>query len=175
MGQTLKGIKGGEVEVIGVEREPSAGKIASGVLNRVFVGDVEKTELPFAEGYFDCIVYGDLLEHLFNPWSLLKRHRLLLRAGGRVIASIPNIAHYRIIKMLLKNEWNYSEAGILDRDHLRFFTLKRIKEMFENAGLNIVRIERKIGASKSKKIMNLLLCNILLDKITEQYIVVAEK
>jgi ubiquinone/menaquinone biosynthesis C-methylase UbiE len=173
MGRKIKSVMGNDVEVVGVERDPSAGKRASEALDRVFIGDIESIDLPLGAGYFDCIIYGDVLEHLLDPWSLLKKHRLLLKAGGCVIASIPNIAHYRIIKMLRRNEWNYSAAGILDKGHIRFFTIKSIREMFEDAGLEIVRIEHNIAGSRTKKVINLLLNNILLDRLTEQYIIVA--
>jgi len=77
--------------------------------------------------------------------------------------------------MLKKKEWNYSAAGILDRTHLRFFTIKSIQEMFKSAGFNIIRIERILSASNVKKKINQIFQNKFADVLTEQYIVVALK
>jgi len=175
LGQTLKSVKGRTVEVIGIECVSEIGEIASKTLDKVFIGDAEKINLPLSEGYFDCIIYGDVLEHLLDPWELLKKHRPMLKKGGYVIASIPNIAHYRIIKMLKKKEWNYGDSGILDKTHLRFFTIKSIERMFKDADLKVVKIENKIGGSNLKKFLNKMLSNLLLDQITEQYVIVAKK
>lgn len=161
--------------MVGIEADPAIGEKARSAINKVFVGDVENIDLPFEKGYFDCILYGDILEHLVNPWDLIKRHSAFLREDGLVIASIPNIAHYRISKMLRRREWNYEDSGILDRTHLRFFTLKSIKDMFAAADFRIKRIERRIGASKMRKALNRLFFNTLRDSMTEQYIVVAGK
>jgi len=66
-----------------------------------------------------------------------------LKDGGTVVASIPNIAHYKIIKKLLFIEWRYEPGGILDHTHLRFFTRASIEDLFRNAGFEILRIERE--------------------------------
>jgi tRNA A58 N-methylase Trm61 len=64
-----------------------------------------------------------------DPWEVLKKHHAFLKKGGNIICSIPNIRHYRIIKKLLfKGRWEYTGDGIMDRDHLRFFTLIRFGE-----------------------------------------------
>ena len=173
-GQMLKSGRKGAVEVIGIECNPAIGEIATKILDKVFIGDVEEISLPFTERYFDCIIYGDVLEHLLNPWDLLKKHCLMLKKGGHIVASIPNIAHYRIVKMLKKKEWNYDNAGVIDKTHLRFFTIKSIRKMFKDADLRILKIENKIGASNSKKFLNKILFNFLLDQITEQYVIIAQ-
>jgi hypothetical protein len=97
-----------------------------------------------------------------------------LKQDGRLIASIPNIAHYRIIKMLRRREWNYSGSGILDRGHLRFFTIKSIEEMFKGAGLKIIKVEHKISASNLRKALKRIY-PYPVDFITEQYIIVAQR
>ncbi len=178
MGVTSRIIKDrskGQIEVTGIEIEPDIAEIAKTKIDRVIVGNVETTELPFGKGYFDCIIYGDVLEHLVDPWKLLIKHSELLREGGYAIISLPNVAHYRTIKMLLRKEWNYKDRGIFDNTHLRFFTIKSMKEMLANAGLEIIKINRKISASKSKKVLNKILFGALLDFMTEQYVIVARK
>jgi len=127
--------------VIGVEVDARAAEQACGVLDRVHVGDIEQLELPYGTGTFDCIVLADLLEHLRDPWGLVGRLAPLLSLErGRLIASLPNVRHWSVIRGLLQGEWVYLPAGILDRAHLRFFTRHSGRALFEAAGLEVVEI-----------------------------------
>ncbi len=174
-GAAIKEERSASVEVAGIEIDAEAAQKAASKIDRVITGDVEKTDLPFPEGYFDVIIYGDILEHLMDPWNVLKKHKDLLRPGGHVIASIPNIAHYKILRDLRNKEWRYEKAGLLDETHLRFFTIKSIKRMFIEAGYRIVSISNIVRASQTMKRLNKLLLNRIIDSITEQYIIVAQK
>ncbi|HPM42375.1 MAG TPA: class I SAM-dependent methyltransferase [Candidatus Omnitrophota bacterium] len=174
-GAEIKRLRGPGTTVVGVELFPDAALKAHEVLDAVFTGDVEKIELPFKKHYFDCVIYGDVLEHLMDPWRILEKHQEMLKPGGIMIASIPNIAHYRIVRMLKKKEWNYQDSGIMDVTHIRFFALKNIYSMFERAGLKVDKIEHIVSASRVKKLLNKILFNALIDDITEQYIVIARK
>jgi len=172
----IKKKRGLSVEVAGIELDTGASEKAKEKLDKVITGDAEAfVSLPFPEGHFDCIIYGDILEHFVDPWSVLKKYRAMLQPGGYAIASIPNIAHYRILKMLRKKRWDYQKSGILDRCHLRFFTINSIKELFEGAGFKITVIDHIISASNVKKFLNRILFNRLIDSITEQYIIAAQK
>ena len=178
MGFTGRAIKEREksvVEVTGIEIVPEMAEKARANLDNVISADVEKLDLPFGEEYFDCIIYGDVLEHLVDPWKILKQHCKFLQKGGYVVMSIPNIAHYRTLKMLCRKEWNYTDTGILDNTHLRFFALNNIKSMISDAGLEIIRMDRRISASKSKRFFNRILGGALIDYMTEQYIIAARK
>lgn len=144
LGEQIKR-RNNSVEVIGVETDKQMAKFAKKKINRVIMGDIERINLRdyFTPDYFDCIIFADILEHLKNPWKVLKNTAIFLNNGGVVIASIPNVRHYStIINLLLKGYWPYRERGIHDKSHLRFFTLKNIREIFQNADLKIVRIER---------------------------------
>jgi len=174
-GDALKKERGPSVEVAGIEIDADAARKAASKLDKVIAGDVEKIALPFPKGYFDVIIYGDILEHLMDPWGLLKKYKDILKTGGHVIASIPNIAHYKILNGLRNKEWRYEKAGLLDETHLRFFTINSIKRMFTEAGYRIVSISNIVRASKTRKRLNKLLLNRIIDSITEQYIVVAQK
>ncbi len=140
MGQELK--KRGVPEVVGIEINPAIAEEARSRLDRVLVGDVEAMELPFPEHYFDAIVYGDVLEHLHDPWTLLSRHKRHLAEGGCIICSIPNAGHMSVVKNLLAGKWEYQPAGIMDRTHLRFFTLAEMRTMLENAGFSVNQVKR---------------------------------
>jgi len=163
-------------ELVGVELLEEMAEKAKPYYTRVFAGDIEQLELPFENCHFDCIIYGDVLEHLVDPWALLKRHRLLLKDGGAMVVSIPNIRHYRIVKkLLLHDTWEYTGDGILDKTHLRFFTLKSMRSMLEEAGFEIVTIIKRPHGSKLLKAVNWLAGNCLSGHLVRQYNILAKK
>jgi SAM-dependent methyltransferase len=166
----------GGLDIVGVEVDEEVAARGKDLYDALLVGDVEKMELPFEDGHFDCILYGDVLEHLVDPWSLLKRHRRLLSDDGVIICSIPNIQHYRILKRLaFRGRWEYVESGILDRGHLRFFTWTSIIAMLEEAGFTpLTTVKRPSGASWLK-LLNKALGGRLISYLVRQYIVVAGK
>jgi 2-polyprenyl-3-methyl-5-hydroxy-6-metoxy-1,4-benzoquinol methylase len=131
-----------EAAVYGVEIHAAAAAEAARALDLVLCCGVEAADLGFLEGRADCIVYGDVLEHLLDPWSVLAAHRALLSPSGRIVASIPNVQHWSLIEHLLRGHWTYSDHGLLDDTHLRFFTYHSIATLFDHAGL---RIERTLG------------------------------
>jgi 2-polyprenyl-3-methyl-5-hydroxy-6-metoxy-1,4-benzoquinol methylase len=139
LGETLKGRQ--PVAVTGIEAETRAAQIAEGRLDRVFCGDVEEMELPFEPASFDVVLCGDVLEHLREPETVLRRIRPWLKPGGQLVASIPNVRHYSVIHSLLAGNWTYQAAGLLDRTHLHFFTRRSIEELFAQAGYRIHRMQ----------------------------------
>lgn len=124
--------------VVGVEKEGGAAARAEAHCERMLVGDVEDMELDLREGSFDVLLLANVLEHLVNPVTTLLRLLRFLRPEGRVIAAIPNVAHWSIRLRLLFGRFDYAESGILDRTHLHFYTLGTAREMLERAGLEIV-------------------------------------
>lgn len=129
------------IEVVGIEIHAGVAETARQHLTQVIVGDIETMENPFEEGYFDCIMMGDVLEHLVNPWSALKKILRMLNPAGTIVASVPNIRNLGIIKKLLDGSWTYEEWGILDKTHLRFFAYRDMLKLFEDAGLNVTVAE----------------------------------
>lgn len=133
-----------DIEVVGIELDHVAAENAKSVLAKVIIGDVEELSLPdegYGDGYFDCIVYGDILEHLKDPWAVLQRHRRCLSENGMIIASIPNVRNLRVIAdLVMEGTWTYASKGILDATHLRFFTLKTAQNMVEHAGYRVVTV-----------------------------------
>jgi len=122
---------------VGVELNTQAAALAAGRLDKVLSGSAEDIKLDFLAGEVDCLVYADVLEHLTDPWQMLKDHAALLSDGGKVVASIPNVQNWSILKDLIFGLWNYTDEGLMDRTHLRFFTLDGIGQLFARAGLSI--------------------------------------
>jgi 2-polyprenyl-3-methyl-5-hydroxy-6-metoxy-1,4-benzoquinol methylase len=124
--------------MLGVDIDPDSIAAARGRLTEIACTDVETDPLPFAvpEG-LDCIIYGDVLEHLRDPWSLLKRHAEMLNEGGTVLVCMPNIEHWSMALMLLNGGFDYADDGIMDRTHLRWFTPRTMGAALANAGLTL--------------------------------------
>ena len=178
---------------VGVEISPKAADIAKNHLDRVIVANIEKTDLASEHGIkleeFDLLLALDVLEHLYDPWDILAELSCYVKPGGYVVASLPNIQNITIVQDLIKGNWQYQDAGILDATHLRFFTLEASEKMFSGAGLAIKSIEHVINPSididKVKELgnkycqENLEIANLtkkeLLDLFTYQYILIAQK
>jgi SAM-dependent methyltransferase len=118
----------------GIELMPSAASIASSQLDEVVVGDAEQVSLPWKQSSIDIVILSEVLEHLRDPWSVLRRVRHLLRPGALVFASSPNVAHHRIIRALVQGRWDLAQWGPMDHSHLRWFTPRSYGEMFEDCG-----------------------------------------
>ena len=127
--------------VVGIDVNEAAAAEARQVCEQVLVGDVETMELPFPEGSFDVVVCGDLIEHLRDPVAFLARVRPLLRPGGRLVLTPPNIANWAMRLGLLAGRWRYTDRGILDRTHVHLFTKKSLEEALDKAGYWIVEFE----------------------------------
>ena len=127
-----------DAEVWGVEVVDEVAQVAAKHLDKVICADIEQALHEIPDAYFDTIIFADVLEHLQDPYSTLERVKAKLNAGGQVIASIPNVRHWSVLKDLLEGKWDYTDAGILDKSHLRFFTRKSVMQLFQNAGYEIV-------------------------------------
>jgi 2-polyprenyl-3-methyl-5-hydroxy-6-metoxy-1,4-benzoquinol methylase len=125
----------------GIELMAAPAEEARAVCEEVLVGDVERIDLPFQPASFDLILALDVLEHLVNPWALVPRLHALLRPGGHLIASIPNVAHYSVSLPLLRGRWTYVRSGILDATHLRFFVQNSVEQLLTCSGMVIDQTE----------------------------------
>jgi O-antigen biosynthesis protein len=132
--------------VSGLEIEEEACALAQARLWKVVQGDAEQIDLVayFGAGTLDVILCLDVLEHMVNPWRFVSRLKPLLSSGGCIVATIPNVTHASVLLELLAGKFIYRELGLLDRNHLRFFTLETITEMFESAGYRLEHLDRNI-------------------------------
>lgn len=128
-------------EITGIEFDPKSAKLAGKYCKGVIEGNIEKLDLRIKKNYFDLIIFGDILEHLKEPEPILKKYLKYLKRGGFVITSVPNIANAYIRLNLLLGRFDYTAKGILDKTHLRFYTLKTLKNLIKESDLKIIRME----------------------------------
>jgi 2-polyprenyl-3-methyl-5-hydroxy-6-metoxy-1,4-benzoquinol methylase len=137
--------------VDGIEVDPIAAQEARACCRHIIVGDLEApatradVERMIADTPPDIIICADVLEHLRDPWTVLAWLRTLLAPGGRVVISVPNIAHWTGRRALLRGRFDSTDYGLFDRTHLRFFTRASAAELARRAGF-AVRAEHLAGA-----------------------------
>jgi 2-polyprenyl-3-methyl-5-hydroxy-6-metoxy-1,4-benzoquinol methylase len=178
LGAAIKAKTG--AQVFGIELSADMAHEALGRIDRVFVGDAAEIILQGKlDGYqFDTIVFADVLEHLADPWAVLRAAASHLQPQGTIVASIPNIRHIdTIYNLVVKGYWPYRERGIHDRTHLRFFAKQNIIELFEGAGLAIAVLETNYRILEKPARLNrfakYFACPIVKDFLAFQYLVCA--
>ena len=122
---------------VGIELMADAASEAKKWLSHVEVGNAETIDLVALGGPFGAILCSEVLEHLNDPWAMVEKLTTVLKPGGLLIASSPNIANKNLIMSLIHGDFNYTEFGIMDRTHLRWFTAKTYRRLFEDAGLKV--------------------------------------
>ena len=131
-------------EVHGIEISQNAVDKARRHYDSVISGNIEIAELPFEATYFDVIICSDILEHLSDPWNVLRKLKYYLKDDGLLAASIPNFRNADVLVQLLDGSFDYQEFGVLDDTHLRFFTYRSAIKLFERSGFKIIKIIRKV-------------------------------
>jgi len=125
--------------LVGLEKDPAAAQRARPYYDCFHVADVENFEFPYREE-FDFILFADVLEHVRDPIRVLQRSLPTLKKNGELIISLPNVANIVIRLSLLAGRFDYYERGILDKTHLRFFTLSGIKKMIQQASCQMLEV-----------------------------------
>jgi 2-polyprenyl-3-methyl-5-hydroxy-6-metoxy-1,4-benzoquinol methylase len=163
---------------VGIEMMESAAAVARERVDQVVVGDANiLVESAFAAQSFDLILCLDVLEHLIDPWSFLAKVQRLLKHGGLIVASVPNVRHLRVVlPLLLAGRWRYEASGILDRTHLRFFTRDSALELMSGSGLHVSQWCRRMPPALSKAgLLNLATLGLARDLVAMGYLVAARK
>ena len=181
-GDTLCFIKENELagKVTGVELFKFENSNQSNPLIDSFLhANIEDQNLDFPKESFDVIILADVLEHLIDPWKTIAYLKTFLKKEGKFLISLPNIRDYKsMLKIFFKGDFQYSEDGVLDKTHLRFFCRKNMIEMIEGAGL---QIELSSPAFKyrsdrnSRKMLNSLSLGLFQEYFAIQYLFVASK
>jgi len=123
----------------GIEIDSNYAELAKRFCDDVEVLDIEKADDDFwrSKADRDCWIFGDTLEHLQNPWLILKKIYEVAPIGSAVVACIPNVQHWSLQAKLSIGDFRYENSGLLDRTHLRWFTRQTIVELFDQTGFAI--------------------------------------
>lgn len=137
-----------------IEVSPGAAELAAPFTHKMVVGNLDDphTWLQLDDGAFDAIIAGDVLEHLLHPEEVLGRSRRLLSSTGRVIVSVPNIAHWSIRLSLGRGRFDYTDFGILDEQHVRFFTIATLVDLAKKNGFSVATIALARGGFPADKL-----------------------
>ncbi len=167
-------------ETWGVEPIKEIADMASNKIDKIFNETAESSMPLLPNNYFDYITFNDVLEHMENPWNILKQSSVKLNKEGRILASIPNVRFYNnLLNIFLKKDWKYENAGILDKTHLRFFTKKSMFRLFIDSGYIIEKIVGINGPRKLYKVCTAFFFNIITlgffsDIVYPQFLIIAK-
>jgi 2-polyprenyl-3-methyl-5-hydroxy-6-metoxy-1,4-benzoquinol methylase len=164
--------------VVGIEVNPQAAELAKQYCEDVLVGDLDCIcEIPYEEAYFDAILLSDVLEHVRNPLRVLQVLQVYLKDDGMMYVGIPNVANWKVRLKLLMGRFEYEELGILDRTHLRFFTLKTARELMDNTRLEIVKFDVSCGVPLAPRTgrIGYVISRLLPTLFALQFLIVARK
>jgi SAM-dependent methyltransferase len=132
-------------DYLGVEIEAQYAALARRYCDSVKELDIERLDEPAVRGLeADCWIFGDSLEHLRDPWALLRRIRAAMPGDGHIVACIPNAQHWSVQARLACGELRYEDMGLLDRTHLRWFTRITILEMFQETGFKVAVMNARV-------------------------------
>lgn len=140
-GTITRALRRPDVAIDIIELDESAAASATNIARHVMVGDIETMPLDLKQASYDVIVLADVIEHLREPVAAMARLRSFLRPGGRLLISTPNIANWSMRLLHLAGRWDYTDRGIMDRTHLRFFTRRTLKQAVGAAGYRIVEMD----------------------------------
>jgi SAM-dependent methyltransferase len=128
--------KAGAAYVQGVEIDPASAEIAGNLCDDVINDSIEGAlNGPLAGTSWDFIVLADVLEHLVDPWTVMSEIGGIVAPGGRILVSIPNVAHKTVLAQLIKHrDWRFDESGMFDRTHLRWFGRKSLENLIDLSG-----------------------------------------
>jgi len=140
--------------------------------------DIEDTELPYEAGAFDCIVLGNVLEHMREPEEILDGLKRYLSGSGFLIYSVPNIVNWHSRLTILSGKFEYAESGVFDKTHLRFYNLNSARKLAQDAGYRIVWLDVTPSVYLYKERLNFLwyrLAALWKNLFADEFIILARK
>jgi 2-polyprenyl-3-methyl-5-hydroxy-6-metoxy-1,4-benzoquinol methylase len=171
-GRALKA-QGRGKKVIGIEIFQEAAREATKYYDKVYIGDAETVEIH-EENQFDYVVCNDVIEHLKDPWQMIKKIHGWLRKNGKLLISVPNIRYCEVLyQIIAKGNFTYVDAGIMDITHLRFFTINSVREMLNDGGFNVKYCQMEIPGKK-RKMLNFVTFKAFEEFLGKQIVILAE-
>ncbi len=179
-GATLRWMKetGRCKHAVGLELFEDAAQEARKYVDDVVCGNAEAIiATAFECNHFDVILCLDVLEHMVDPWQFVDRAAMLLKPGGTLIASVPNVRHLAVVlPLVFGGRWRYGPKGVLDRTHLRFFTREGAIALLGRTPLGVDRWMRNMPPNPSKsRLLNQVTLGLLKDFLALQYLVSATR
>lgn len=124
-----------------VDKEAKMSDIAKNKCVEILTLDIETTELPYENEYFDVIILGNVLEHMKEPTRVLTSLKKYLSDNGVLIYSVPNIVNWHSRMTIFFGKFEYADSGIFDKTHLRFYNLNSAKKLAQDAGYRIIGLD----------------------------------
>lgn len=166
-------LKNDDLEIWGVEPNPSAAIVARRKAHQLYESQFEDCVEGLPNNYFDLIICNDVIEHMPDHDQFFEQIKKKIKPEGCLIGSIPNVRYYQTLRSLLfKKDWPYEDAGVLDRTHLRFFTGKSLRRTFEEHGFTIESFAGINSPGRFKffiVFLNILLLGTATDTKYQQY------
>ena len=147
-------------------------------IDKFIIGNVEDLELKLEANSFDAVLMGDVLEHLIDPWSTVNKIAPLVRPGGVMIASIPNIRSREAFKKIfLRGDFAYTTHGLFDKTHYRWFCKKNMIDLMTPDGFSLRSVTSNLELKKGSttRTFNRLTARVFEEFLTVQFITVSQK
>jgi 2-polyprenyl-3-methyl-5-hydroxy-6-metoxy-1,4-benzoquinol methylase len=158
--------------VCGIEITTEHYNVASTVLDRAVLGDIESMDMTLIGTGFDYVIFSDSLEHLVDPGAILRKIKSLMTEDGEILMSLPNVRNFRVtFPLLFRDKWEYTDEGLLDKTHLRFFTLNSITHLLHESGFQIENFHYDLPLSSKVGILNLLTFGLFRKILTSHYFI----
>lgn len=125
---------------VGVELVPEVARQAQETLTEVHCGNVETMTFDWQPSSFDAVIFSEVLEHMVEPADVVRKLAHFVRPGGLLLASSPNVSHWRVIRELLLGRFELADRGVFDRTHLRWFTPTTFADLFDEAGFRVIEM-----------------------------------
>lgn len=178
-GRTLAALRESRecIFAVGVEYDAGSAMIARKTFDEVLSGNVEQLDLPEHWADFDLVLCLDVLEHLVDPWQMVARLKERMANGATMIVSLPNVSYWPVsLGLALRGRWTLTDAGVMDRTHLRFFVRETAIELIDNAGLQVLLVEAgNLKPGSKRYIVNKLTFGLFERFLASQYYLVAQK
>ena len=166
------------VHTVGVEIAEVAAEKARSFADEVHCLDFERHDLPSGAQKFDLVLCLDVLEHMVDPWAVVGRLATqYLDDGGTLLVSLPNVRHYSVVlPLLFSGRWDYEDAGLLDRTHLRFFTKASAQALLSHPQFGQVTCTAAGFDDWSvKSVLNAMTLGVFQELVTYQYFLSVSK
>lgn len=156
----------------GVELYPAQAAVARTRLDMLIEGDIETMAgLPADAEGVDLVLCLDVLEHLRDPWRVVANLTRLLRPGGAMIVSLPNLRFFKALGPLVLGDFRYRDSGVMDRTHLRFFTRRTAVGLVESGGLMVDRVASAAAYRGRLQWLRRIVLPLGLGFLDQQYVV----